>query len=139
VRIKLLATPLLAACAFLLLSGCSKKVNNDEAIRQAVITHLSKRGDLTMSQMEVTVSNVTYKENEAEATIGFKPKGGGAASGMQMRYSLERKGGEWVVKGKADSGASPHGAMAPGAGQGMPPAAELPPDHPPMGGAAPKK
>lgn len=127
---------LIATLSILLLSGCSKSIQSNEAIRQAVVNHLAKRPDLTMSQMEVTVANVTYKDNEAEATVGFKPKGGGEGSGMQMRYTLERKGNEWVVKAKADSSGMPHGAVAP---QSMPPATELPPDHPAMGGAVPKK
>jgi hypothetical protein len=43
-----------------------------------------------------------------------------------MRYTLEQKGGKWVVKEKAQAGGSPHGAAPnPGAGQ-------LPAGHPPL-------
>ena len=64
---------------------------------------------------------------------------------MQMRYTLERKGSQWVVKGRGrgQAGQASHGAgqMPPtGAGQdrGASPDSELPPGHPPTGAAAGK-
>lgn len=127
--------------ALALLTGCSKNIQTDEAVRQGVLKHLSKNSNLSLANMDVTVSSVSFKDNEAEATVGFAPKGGGAASGMTMRYTLEKQGAEWVVKKKADSGAAGHGQMPGGMapGGGMPPAGAMPPgggmpaDHPPMG------
>jgi hypothetical protein len=133
--------------AALLLSACSKNIQTDDAIRKGVIDYLGQNKSIQVSAMDIQVTSVTYKDNEAEAVVSFKPKGGAASTGMQMHYTLEKKGGEWVVKKKADSGA--HGAMgAPGAAPGampgaMPPpmpttegAGQLPAGHPPMG--APK-
>jgi len=128
------ALPVLLLASFVWLSGCQKNIQTNEAVRDGVIKHLSQNKNLSIGAMDVDVSAVTFKDNEAEATVTFKPKGGDASSGMSMRYSLEKKGSEWVVKKKADSGAG-HGSTAmPGAPQGT----GRPPDHPPMGsGAAP--
>ena len=91
--------------------------------------------------MDLEVTAVTFKDNFAEATVSFKPKGAAAASGMQMRYTLEKKGDAWVVQKKADSGAGHGGAMPGEMGAPMPsgemPTGAMPPGHPPAG--APKK
>ena len=88
--------------------------------------------------MKIEVSSVSFRGNEADALISFTPKGMESSAGMQMRYTLEKKGNEWVVKGRADSGG--HGGMAPGASPhgGMPGAggSSLPPDHPPIGSSS---
>jgi len=60
--------------------------------------------------MQVDVTSVSFRQNEADATVSFRPKGGGAGAGMQMRYVLERRGNRWVVKSKSEAGGSPHGA-----------------------------
>jgi hypothetical protein len=118
-----------------LLPACKKNIQTNEAIREGVIKHLANKKGLSLGSMDIEVSNVTFRENEADAIVSFKPKGGDAASGMQMRYTLERKGNEWVVKSRADSGA--HSAM-PGMGQGGGQMPAMPPNHPPIGsGAAP--
>jgi hypothetical protein len=112
-----------------------------------MISHLSKRSDLSISSMNVEITAVTFRGNEADATVAFAPKGVDAASGMTMRYTLEKKGNEWVVKTKADSGMG--GAAGGMGGHGAPPASAappssgMPPDHPPIGsmggGAGTKK
>ncbi len=123
----------IALLALALLAGCSKNIHTNEAVRAGVIKHLSQNSGLNLAQMDIEVTSVTFRDNEADAVVGFKPKGAAAASGMSMRYTLERQGNEWVVKKKADSGMG-HGMMPPPgsapAGQG-----QLPPDHPPVGGA----
>ena len=118
-------------------------------MRQGVIDYLSQRTDLNMKMMQVDVTSVSFRQDEADATVSFRPKGS-AGGGMQMRYTLERQDGRWVVKGKGHPGAGqePHGKVPsggmPGAGQsphgampgGMPGAAagtpnpDLPPGHP---------
>ena len=131
-------TYLAVAMAALFLSGCSRDIENKDAVRQGVMEYLSTRGNINLSSMQVEIGSVTFRQNECDAVVGFRAKGvsGGA---MQIRYVLERKGNRWVVKGKAE-GANPHGAGASqmpgmtnphgGAGMGTP---ELPPGHPPMG------
>jgi hypothetical protein len=129
-----------------LLGGCKRDIQNNDAIRQGVVTYLSKRQDLLA--MDVSVASVTYKENEATATVHFQAKGNNApGSGMDMQYVLDRKGNQWVVRGRA--GDSPHGSQGMGmpqgpAGAGGPGGAgsigampdTLPPGHPTTGSGA---
>ena len=129
---------LIVPLTLVLFAACQKNIQTNDAVRQAVLNHLSQNKGLQIGSMDIEVAGVTFKDNEAEATVSFKPKGGGAGSGMEMRYSLEKKDGAWVVKKKADSGMG-HGMAMPG---GMPaPApggmggAAMPPNHPSMGAA----
>ena len=131
-----------------LLGGCKKDIKNDDAVRQGIMNYLAKRPDLL--SMDVNVTSVAYKENEATATVKFQAKGNSSpGASMSMQYVLERKGDQWNVKGRA--GANEHGANAlppatDGSGAGsigaMPntpmPNTAMPPGHPPVGnGAAP--
>jgi hypothetical protein len=132
-------------CATLLLifslAACNRGIQNNDAVRQGVIDHLSKAG-LNVKGMDVTLSNVQFNGKQADATVSIAPKGGSPAQGMSMKYHLEQQGSQWVVTGRQDTGASPHGAGAmPGAagGTAMPPGGN---PHaggamPPSGGGAP--
>jgi hypothetical protein len=104
----------------------------EAAIRQGVIDYLSKRSNLNVSGMNVDVTSLVVRQNEADAVVSFTAKGANPGQPMSMRYTLERKGDRWVVKDKAEAGASPHGAAAPPAG------GELPPGHPPVDSAKPE-
>lgn len=144
----------LAACApLLLLAGCKKDIQNDEAVRQGVMSYLSKRSDLL--SMDVSVNSVAFHDDEATAQVHFQAKGNvSAAAGMTMQYVLERKGNQWVVKGRAGAsmahgssgiGMSQHGG-SPGALDGMPNlpgaaggSAGLPPGHPAVPGSGSQK
>jgi hypothetical protein len=120
--VKRFALPL--AAAIILLLGCKKNIQNNEAVRQGILDHLATRPDL--SNMDVIIRSATFKQDEANATVFFQAKEGpGAGQGMQMNYVLTRQGDKWVVKGRAGAGA--HGVPS-----GVPPAAgaELPPGHP---------
>jgi hypothetical protein len=101
-----------------LLTGCKKNIDNNDAVKRGINTYLSKRSDLLA--MEVSVQSVAYHDNEATATVRFQAKGNSSPNaGMTMEYVLERKGNDWVVKGKAGSDmhtGAPQGA--PGAPQG---------------------
>jgi hypothetical protein len=121
----------------LCLVGCNKgNIDTKEAVRQGVIDYLAGRQNLNVSSMNVNVTSVTFKENEADAMVAFAPKGAGGQP-VSIPYTLERKGNRWVVKPRAagDSphggamppGANPHGAMPPG---GEAPAGAMPPGHP---------
>jgi hypothetical protein len=109
-------------------------MQNPEAVRRGVMDYLTKRGSIDVNSMQIDVTSVNFRENEADAVVTFRPKGStDPASGMQMAYTLERKGDQWVVKGRAGGkgGASPHGA-----GQALPGAegmggGQMPPAHPP--------
>ena len=128
--------------AALILSSCTKDIQNKDAVRQGVVNHLQARKnlDLDLSSMQVEVTAVTFRENEADATVSFVPKGGSPAAGMSMKYTLVRNGAAWEVKQKAEATNNPHsgGAVAPPPVE--PGATTLPPGHPPMpstGGAPP--
>jgi hypothetical protein len=113
------------------LFGCSKEIQNKEAVRQGVMQHLTGRAGLDVSSMDVEISSVMFRDNEAEATVAFRAKGStDPASSMSMKYTLERKGNQWVVKSKAGMAGDPHGATPS-------PGGELPPGHPPMGANPP--
>jgi hypothetical protein len=129
-----------------LLSGCKKDIQNNDAVKQGVMNYLSKRPDLLT--MDVSVTSVAYRKDDATALVHFQAKGASsAATGMDMQYVLERKNNEWVVKGRA--GNSPHGTESTGLPQGVPPSPNgggsigampntrppsgaLPPGHPPI-------
>jgi hypothetical protein len=132
---------LAVVAAALLLAGCSRNVQTAEAVREGVISHLAGRAGLDIGSMDVEVASVTFRDNEADATVSFRPKGStDPASGMQMRYTLERQGGRWVVKSKGEAGETPHGAgaeMGSDPHGGMAPGGNLPPGHPPLGEATP--
>lgn len=123
-----------ALIAALLAVSCGRNnINNKEAVRQGVVDYLEKRRSQTgldMSLMNVDVTNVNFENNEARATIAFRPKDG-KAGGMSMNYVLERKDNRWVVKGRQESGMSPHGGTAV---PGSVPSGEIPSmplNHPP--------
>ncbi len=122
-----------AAVLTLATISCNKDIQNSDAVKQSVVDYLrSKSGEtgLNMDNMTVEVTSVSYQKDEARAMVRFVPKGipGG---GMQMSYVLDRKGNKWVVRGRQENGANPHGAG------GVPPSQQqgLPPGHPATGGA----
>jgi hypothetical protein len=129
-----------ALAAFFLLAACHKDIQNTEAVQRGMMNYLAKKSGL--SAMDVSVTSVSFRENEADATVHFQARGStSASSGISMKYVLERKGNEWVVRGRSGvgAGANPHGDAAnphgdmggmgasPQAGGGMP---ALPPGHP---------
>ena len=123
----LFTAALMAAC----LASCGNNINTKQAVRQAVIDHLSSRKnlDLDVSAMDVDVASVDFRANEADAVVSIKPRGT-SGGGMQMKYSLEKSGNRWLVKKKAESGVSPHSSGMPG---GAPMSgSDLPAGHPPV-------
>ena len=113
----------------MLLAGCARDIQNTEAVRQSVIDYLKARTaqtGLDINLMQVDVTSVSFDRDQARANVYFRPKTGDGGGGMQMAYVLDRKGGKWVVRGRADGGSNPHGAT----GTGVP---QLPPIRPPSG------
>ncbi|HYL38336.1 MAG TPA: hypothetical protein VEV17_20630 [Bryobacteraceae bacterium] len=95
-----------------LLSGCKKNIQNNEAVRQGIMNYLAKRSDLLA--MDVRVTSVAFRQDEATALVRFQAKNNSSPNaGMTMQYVLERKGSEWVVKGRA--GGDSHTGMPQGA------------------------
>jgi hypothetical protein len=128
--VKVYAIGVLMVC----LTGCNKaSIDTKEAVRQGVIDYFAGRKDVNVGSMKVDVASVTFKENEADATVAVTAKGGGGQP-MTFHYTLERKGSRWVVKPKSGgqgahgampTGENPHGATPPGGAGGT-----VPPGHP---------
>ena len=93
------------------LIACSRSPENNEAVRQGVLDHLAKSG-LNVGGMDVKLTSVQLKGDEADASTSITAKGGDPATGMMMNYHLRQQGNRWVVVGRQDGGASPHGALA---------------------------
>jgi hypothetical protein len=134
----------------MVLAACSKDIQNKEALRAGVLDYLESKASTTgldPKLMDVDVSGMSFETNQARATVVFRPKGAAEGAGMTMNYAFDRKGDKWVVRGRQENGASPHGAGGlPGAGgTALPPGhvqvpgaaggAEMPPGHPPTSGA----
>jgi hypothetical protein len=127
--------------AFLsILCACNRAPQTKEAVKQGVVEHLGKGSGLDLSMMDVDVTSVAFHDNEANASVMFRPKSS-PEQGMQMNYTLERKGQKWVVLKKAGGGANPHGAgmPAPDAAPSPTPSGDLPPGHPPVKPSEPGK
>jgi hypothetical protein len=122
-----------AAILVMCATACHRGIDTEEAVRQGVIDYLSKRSNLNVAGMNVQVTSVSFRQNEADAVVAFTAKGSNPGQPMTMRYTLERQGDHWVVKEKAETGANPHGAGAPA------PGAQLPPGHPPVESTKPKQ
>jgi hypothetical protein len=108
-------------------------------VEAAVRKHLSRRSDLDMSAMDMSIENVDVQGDTAVATVGFEVKGN-PQSGMSMQYNLAKENGEWVVQAKPAGhvGTTPQTAPSQGMPPNHPPAGggqsgqELPPNHPPV-------
>lgn len=119
-----------------LLAGCAKKPAQDaEAVRRGVIEHVTKNAGLDVSNMDVAVSSVSFRENEANALVSFRPRSGGPNDAMQMNYTLQAEGDKWVVKGKPSMSGAPGGAGGHGGAGG----GAIPPGHPAVPQGAPQK
>lgn len=107
------------------LCGCARKVENTEAVRQAVIQRVSK--SMSLDQMDVNVTSVSFHGDQADAVVSFVPKGM-PSSPVTFQYNLERQGSGWVVKGHAQSASH-------GGGMGKEdPHGGVPAGHPPVDG-----
>jgi hypothetical protein len=113
----------------LLTLACNRAPKNNEAIRQGVVEHLRKQSGLDVNAMNIDVTNVTYRGNEADATVAFKPKGV-PGEGMSMNYTLENQSGKWVVKRRAGASGTGNPHTMGGEGSAAPQPGQLPPGHP---------
>jgi hypothetical protein len=122
VRIALLLAAVLA------LFGC--RGNQDkEAVLRGVLDHLADAG-FSNQNMDVSITSLQFNGDKADTVVQIAPKG--QPQGMQMRYSLERKGSRWVVVGRGDAGAGHGGGVVPGSAN--PHGGAMPPDPGGSGG-----
>jgi hypothetical protein len=103
------------------LAGCHRGVESNDAVRQGVLDYLATKG-LSPAAMDITVKEVKFNGDKADATVSFAAKGTGAGQ-MAIQYHLELKDNKWTVVGRQDAGQHGAGAMPGGA--------------PPQGGTAP--
>jgi hypothetical protein len=125
----------LLAISLLAFAGCSNRnVDSLEAIKQGVISDLSKTNNMNMAAMDVNVVSVSFRDKEADAVVSFSARGTPASAGMSMRYTMERQGSQWHIKSRAQSDLQKHAAQAPAAGAtgADPGQSQLPAGHPPM-------
>ena len=127
---------LAVALAALLITGCAKKNDTPEAVREGIIRDVGKRMDI--SNMDVNVDSVSFRDKEADATVRYTIKGGSADQGMTMKYVMERHDdGQWYIKSRASNEAvdptGGAGAMSGTGMGGMNPDGNLPAGHPPIG------
>lgn len=113
-------------------AGCGSSENSDALVRDAILHYLAGRTDLNMSKMNVVVDSPQYAGDTASAKVTISSRDDAQAS-MQMTYQLRRTGGGWEVVPAAGSTSDAHGGMAPAIPQA---GGELPPGHPPAGGAS---
>ena len=93
------------------LAACRHGVqNNNEAVRQGVIDHLTQ-AKYNVAGMDVTVSQVQFNGNEADATVSVTVKGQSGGMPMGFKYHLQQQNGKWVVVGR-DTGSTAHGGGA---------------------------
>jgi hypothetical protein len=131
----------------LLTISCSKDIQNTDAVKQGVTDYLKAtqpKTGLNLGAMDIEVRSVSFQRDEARANVYITPKGT-QGGGMQLTYVLARSGNRWVVRGRTESGANPHGSQMEGSPQGLPPghpqvapggdrpAGALPPGHPSVG------
>lgn len=124
--------------------GCGKDINNKDAVKAAIVKRVAKTG-FDVNAMEVNVTNVSFHDQDAVATVAFVPKGGAPQNAVTFKYNLHRQKDEWVATGLAQGGTNmaAHSGAAGGvdAMGGAPPAVPgpidtskpLPAGHPPIG------
>ena len=125
--------------AAVLLSACSRDIQNSDAVKAGVIDYLKtnqSRIGLDPNGMNIDVTSVSFQQSEARATVAFRAKAGGDGTPMMINYVLDKKGDKWVVRGRTENGVSPHGA-APADGSAPGAAPQLPPGHPSTGSTPP--
>jgi hypothetical protein len=119
------------ALALAALTACShSNVDTLEAVKRGVLNDISK--NVNIGAMDVSVVSVSFRDKEADAVVSFAPKGGTAAQGLTMNYTMERAGTEWHIKKRAQSDLQRHAAQANPGGMGSAPGGQLPEGHVPL-------
>src|SRR5580700_8464292 len=85
------------ALTALVLSGCSKSIDNQETAQKAVDEYFTRKPELRT--MSARVQNVIFRGSEADATVMVTGKGADPSTAIPIPYVLERKSSGWEVKG----------------------------------------
>ncbi|HUS07512.1 MAG TPA: hypothetical protein VMZ52_14490 [Bryobacteraceae bacterium] len=113
------------------LAACAQAPQNKDAVREAIVQHLTKNSGLNMSSMDVEVTSVTFRDKQADASVAFRAKNSPEQL-MSMKYTLESEGKKWIVKKKAGNSGHSEAAVPDPHGAGAPASGSLPPGHPPL-------
>lgn len=116
----------------MLLLACDSGMKSKEKVQAAIMDRIQNKTGLDLKGLDVTTTSISFDKNMAYATVAFHPKGDSSVShGMEMKYTLEQRDGQWQVVKVSD----PHGnpARSPSADMG----GQLPPGHPSLEGAPP--
>src|SRR5258708_38131183 len=93
-----------AALAAVLVMGagaaCKRSIDNQEAVRPAVIDYLAKRSNLNVSALNGDVTSVTFRSNEADPLVANTARGAAPAQPTAMRYTPGRERSYWAGTGK---------------------------------------
>jgi hypothetical protein len=118
--------------AMALLAACGNSIKSKEKVQEAILSRLQTRSGLDLNSLDITTTSVSFHKDMAYAAVAFHPKNDpNISSGMVMKYTLEDRGGKWVVVNVGDSqghrtlGHSPSGTD------------RLPPGHPRVDSAPP--
>jgi hypothetical protein len=115
----------------ILLMACGNGMKSKEKVQAAIVDRIQSKTGLDLKNLDVTTTSVSFEKNMAYATVAFHPKGDASVShGMEMKYTLEQRDGQWQVVTVSDPRGNP--ARSP-SGMG----GQLPPGHPSIEGAAP--
>jgi hypothetical protein len=92
-------------------------------VQAAILDRLQSHSGLDLKSMDVATTNVSFEKNLAYATVSFHPKDDPSVNGgMTMKYTLEARGGKWIVVKLGDStGHSVSNALQGGESSGLPP------------------
>jgi len=96
----------------LCLAACHHSIENNDAVRLAVVDYLSGIQGLNVQAMEVKLDSVQFNASKADAAVSIFLKGN-ADPFMKKTYHLEQKAEKWVVIPGAEPAG--HGMPAPGA------------------------
>jgi spore coat protein U-like protein len=79
----------------------SANYNPNDAIQSAIQVHLAHNGNLRLDAFDMTLKQVTFDGDQAQAEVEFRAKTGSGT--MQLTYALAKQGGAWaVVESKPD-------------------------------------
>jgi hypothetical protein len=66
-----------------------------DAIQTAIQAHLAHNGNLRLDAFDITMKQVTFDRDQAQAQVEFHAKSG--AGTMQLTYALSKQAGTWNV------------------------------------------
>jgi hypothetical protein len=76
-------------------AGCGRSGNDNDAIRNAINSHLAAHGNLNTAAFDTEIQKVDVKGDQATADVAFHVKGGPGV--MQLTYNLKKTGSAWAV------------------------------------------